>query len=120
MATLVRGFLGVNALLDAAMALIPSFGVNSLKDGLDVSTESLEVTAASFLAHGLIRGFAAMAFGSATARRAAQISYAGEIAFAVLMWKKIKMPGAAPLLVIPGAMILGLEWINRSDKVKKD
>ena len=61
--TVLKGFLALNAALDFAIALVPGFGANALKEPLaGLSEDGVQMFATTCLVHGIFRGLAAYDF----------------------------------------------------------
>ncbi|KAI9010188.1 hypothetical protein DFJ74DRAFT_686300 [Hyaloraphidium curvatum] len=115
--TVTKYALALNALLDFALAYTGAG--QAVQDSFpSLSAEGVRAINAGFPAHGLIRGFAALAIGSAEARRAAQLSYIGELLVVVGLRDKFDLKGGAAMIAIPTAMILALEYINQNQSAK--
>jgi hypothetical protein len=113
----LRGILGVNALLDFALGFLPStVGTNGLKDGFPgiSSDESREVLASGLSVHGFVRLYAALQFESPIARRFAQLSYLGEVVTGVLLRRHAKSLFGSPFVTGPLVLIAALEYYNRN------
>lgn len=110
----LRGFIGINSVLDFALGLIPSAG-KGLKDAFPgLSEDGIAAFAAGLSTHGFIRAFAALNFGSLELRRAAQLSYLGEVISAVVLKDKLSSQGRNNLIIGPLVLILAIEWVNRN------
>lgn len=119
----LRALLGFNAFIDLGMAFNPrGFGNPTVLQLFPTASEdTLNGIGASFLSHCFIRGFAAFTGfqgdnkGAQTmAKRAAQLSYLGEIALAIKLKDKLGMPAGAAMVVLPALTIVWLEWSIRN------
>ncbi len=112
----LKGMLGLNALLDFALGFLPTtMGTTGLQDGFPnlSSAESREVLASGLSVLGFVRMYAALNFESPLARRFAQLSYLGEVVTGVLLRKKAKSLFGSPFVTGPLVLIAALEWYNR-------